>query len=70
MVEMVFIFIQALQLQKVPKNLKDIGIGLQECVPNPTIIAVANRMAITPSWSEINIYNRLGETVVLIDGGE
>ena len=53
-----------------PKNLKDIGIGLQQCVPNPIIIAVANRMAITPSQSEMNIYNRLGETVVLIDGGE
>ena len=53
-----------------PKNLKDIGIGLQQCVLNPIIIAVANRMAITPSQSEMNIYNRLGETVVLIDGGE
>ena len=52
-----------------PKNLKDIGIGLQKCVPNPIIIAVANRMAITPSWSEMNIYNRLGDTVVLIDRG-
>ena len=39
MVEMVFIFIQALQLQKVPKSLKDIGVGFQLCVTDADAIA-------------------------------
>jgi len=35
---MVFIFIQALQLQKVLQNLKDIGAGFQVCVTDADAI--------------------------------
>ena len=47
-VEMVFIFIQSLQLQKVPKNLKDIGVGQLSCVTNIDAAATADGMAAIP----------------------
>jgi hypothetical protein len=47
---MVLIFIQAPQLQKVPRNLKDIRVGPQVCVTdaNANANAVANGAAIIP----------------------
>ena len=55
MVEMLFIFIQALQLQKVPKNHMDIGVGAQVCITDADAVAVADRTAVTPFRSGLEI---------------
>ena len=52
-----------------PGNHTDIGAGPQVCVTNTDAVAVANETEATPFRSEMKIYNRLGDTVVLIDGG-
>ena len=55
LVEMVFIFIQALQPQKVPKNLKDIGVDFQLCVTDTDAIAIPDGRVATPFWIGIKI---------------
>jgi hypothetical protein len=45
---MVFMSIQALQLGKVPKNCKDIGVDPQVCVTNADAVAVADGAVVIP----------------------
>jgi hypothetical protein len=42
---MVFIFIQALQLEGVPKNYINIMVGPQECITNADAVSCANAVA-------------------------
>jgi hypothetical protein len=50
---MVFISIQAIQLGKVPKNCKDIGVGSQVCVTDADAVAVADGTVVTSFWNRM-----------------
>jgi hypothetical protein len=55
---MVFTFIQAIQLRKGPRNLKNIRVSYHVCIADADAVAVADETAAAPFRSRIKISDR------------